>query len=156
MIRPCREDDAEALTSLLHDLEDLSTITSETLETTLARVKKQLAHITESEEHTFLVSANGDKLSAYISAHWHPTLLHADGEGFISELFVRPERREGGIGTALLNCIIEEGRLRGCARLSLLNMRNKTSYERAYYTQRGWKERPHAANFVLELKERTL
>ena len=152
MIRPCREDDAEGLSSLLHSLEDLSTIASESFEITLVRVKKQLAHIVKSAEHILLVATKEDEVVAYISAHWHPTLLHADGEGFISELFVHPEERSRGLGTSLLNCIIQEGKVRGCARLSLLNMRNKSSYERAYYTQRGWQERPNAANFVLELK----
>ena len=151
MIRPCRQDDAEGLTSLLHGLEGLSTISKESFETTLARVKKQLARITQSAEHTLLVAAQGERITAYVSVHWHPTLLHADGEGFISELFVHPGERSRGLGTSLLHCIIQEGEVRGCARLSLLNMRNKPSYERAYYAQRGWQERPDAANFVLEL-----
>ncbi len=151
MIRPCRVEDADGLTSLLHSLEGLSTISAEPLETTLERVKKQLSYVVESSEHTLLVVTEEERITAYISAHWLPTLLHADGEGFISELFVHPEERSRGLGTALLNCIIQEGKTRGCARLSLLNMRNKPSYERAYYTQRGWQERPEAANFVLEL-----
>ena len=152
MIRPCKEDDAEELTSLLHGLEHLSTIAAESFETTFIRVKKQLARIVRSTEYTLLVASNGEKLVAYISAHWHPTLLHADGEGFISELFVHPEERSRGLGTALLNCIIQEGEVRGCARLSLLNMRNKTSYEREYYAKRGWQERPDAVNFIYNLK----
>ena len=152
MIRPCREDDARGLTSLLHALEDLSSIASESFEVTLKRVEKQLAHVVESAEHTLLVAAKGERISAYISAHWHPTLLHADGEGFISELFVHPEERSSGVGTSLLGCIIQEGEVRGCARLSLLNMRNKPSYERSYYAKRGWRERPDAVNFVLGLK----
>ena len=152
MIRPCREEDAEGLTSLLHGLEHLSTIASESFETTFERVKKQLALVTKSTEHTLLVSTRGEQLVAYISAHWHPTLLHADGEGFISELFVHPEERSRGLGTTLLNCIIQEGKVRGCARLSLLNMRNKTSYERSYYAKRGWQERPNAVNFIYDLK----
>ncbi len=153
MIRACQLEDARGLTSLLHTLENLSTIATESFEVTLARVKKQLAHIVKSAEHTLLVAVNSERLSAYINVHWHPTLLHADGEGFVSELFVHPEARGEGLGTSLLHSILEEGRVRGCARLSLLNMRNKSSYERAYYTKRGWQERPHAANFVLELKD---
>ncbi len=152
MIRPCREEDAVGLTSSLHALESLSTIAAESFEVTLARVKKQLAHITRSAEHTLLVATEKERLTAYISAHWQPTLLHADGEGFVSELFVHPEERSRGLGTSLLSCIIQEGKARGCARLSLLNMRNKTSYERAYYSKRGWQERPNAANFVLNLR----
>ena len=72
------------------------------------------------------------------------------------ELFVHPEVRSKGLGTALLNCIIEEGKSRDCARLTLLNMRNKTSYERAYYAKRGWQERPDAVNFIYDLRSETL
>ena len=152
MIRACQMEDVRGLTSLLRALKGLPTIAAEPLETTLARVRKQLAYIVKSAEHTLLVAVSGEKLIAYISAHWHPTLLHADGEGFISELFVHPEARSRGLGTALLNCIIQEGKGRGCARLSLLNMRNKTSYERSYYAKRGWQERPNAVNFIYDLK----
>ena len=152
MIRPCQKEDAKGLTSLLHALEGLSTIAAETFEVTLIRVEKQLAHIVESADHTLLVAINDERLAGYIHTHWHPTLLHADGEGFVSELFVRPEERSRGLGTALLSCIIQEGEVRGCARLSLLNMCNKTSYEGAYYAKRGWQERPNAVNFVLNLR----
>ena len=156
MIRPCQVEDTHALTSLLHALGDLSPIAKETFEVTLIRVEKQLAHIVDSAEHTLLVALESDKLVAYVSTHWQPTLLHERGEGFVSELFVHPEARSRGVGTALLNCITEEGQARGCARLSLLNMRNKPSYERAYYAKRGWQERPDAVNFILDLRSGTL
>ena len=156
MIRPCKEEDARGLTSLLHALEGLSTIAAETFEVTLTRVEKQLAHVVESADHTLLVAMNGERLAGYIHTHWHPTLLHTDGEGYVSELFVHPEERSSGLGTALLNCISEEGQARGCARLTLLNMRNKPSYERAYYAKRGWQERPDAVNFIYDLRSGTL
>ena len=136
---------------MLHGLGNLSTVASESFDSTFKRVKKQLAQVARSAEHTLLVAVSGE-IVAYVSVHWHPTLLHADGEGFISELFVHPERRGSGLGTALLRCIIEEGEARGCSRLSLLNMRSKPSYERAYYAKRGWQERPDAVNFVYDLK----
>ena len=152
MIRACQKDDAHDLTSLLHSLENLSTTSKETFEVTLIRVEKQLTHIAGSAEHTLLVATSDGRLMGYVSAHWQSTLLHEKGEGFVSELFVHPEGRGNGLGTSLLGCIIEEGQVRGCARLSLLNMRNKPSYERAYYAERGWQERPDAVNFVYDLR----
>lgn len=153
MIRAGTPNDAKGLTELLHAIEDLSQIGKESFETTLARVQKHLERIASSSEHTLLVFEEESRIVGYINAHWHPMMLTADGEGYISELFIHPEFRSKGIGTALTNRIIEEGRARGCARLSLLNMRNKPSYERGYYTKHDWAERPNAANFIYDLKQ---
>ena len=75
------------MTSLLHALEGLSTIATETFEVTLIRVEKQLAQIVESTDHTLLVAVSGERLAGYIHTHWHPTLLHTDGEGYVSRAF---------------------------------------------------------------------
>jgi GNAT superfamily N-acetyltransferase len=145
--------DAEGLTKLLHAIKDLSQISKESFEVTLARVHKHLERIASSTEHTLLVAEENDQITGYINVHWHPMMLAADGEGYVSELFVHPDFRSKGIGTLLMDKMIEEGRARGCARLCLLNMRNKLSYERSYYTKNGWAERPNAANFIYDLKK---
>ena len=152
IIRAGTLEDAAGIARLLHKIEGLGTIGSEAFEMTLARVRTQFSTIINSQAHTLLVSAKNDIINAYISVHWHPTFLQADGEGFVSELFVIPEMRSQGIGTRLLECIKNEAKKRGCARLSLLNMRHKASYERAYYQNLNWTERPNAANFILDLK----
>ncbi len=152
MIRASTRNDAEGLTQLLHAIEDLTQIGKESFGTTLARVHKHLERIDSSNEHTLLVAEEKSQITGYINAHWHPMMLHADGEGHISELFVHPDFRSRGIGTMLINKIVEEGRTRGCARLCLLNMRHKPSYERAYYAKQGWVERPNAVNFIYDLK----
>ncbi len=153
MIRAGIVKDAEGLTRLLHVIEDLSQIGRESFEATLARVQKHLERSVSSTEHTLFVAEDNNKIIGYINVHWHPMMLHADGEGYISELFIHPEFRSRGLGTALTSKIIEEGRARGCARLCLLNMRNKPSYERSYYTKQGWVERPSAVNFIYDLKK---
>lgn len=152
MIRAGTIHDAEGLTRLLHSIEDLTQIGKEDFEETLARVRKHLVRIVSSPEHTLLVAEEDGKIIGYINVHWHPMMLQADGEGYISELFIHLEFRSRGIGTLLTDKIIEEGRALGCARLCLLNMRNKPSYERGYYTKHGWAERPNAANFTYDLK----
>jgi GNAT superfamily N-acetyltransferase len=152
MIRAGTPNDARGLTQLLHAMEGLSTVSKESFETTLARVQKHLERISSSSEHTLLVAEENSQIIGYINVHWHPTMLHADGEGYVSELFIHSEFRSRGIGTLLTDKIIEEGRAQSCARLCLLNMRNKPSYERAYYTKHGWVERPNAANFIYDLK----
>lgn len=153
MIRLAIRDDARALTKLLHAIEDLSTVSKESFETTQTRVQKHLERIVSSNEHTLFVAEENQCVVGYINVHWHPTFLHADGEGYISELFIHPDFRSRNLGTLLIQKTIEEGKTRGCARLCLLNMRNKPSYERGYYTKHGWAERPNAANFIYDLKE---
>ncbi len=152
MIRAGAPNDAKGLTELLHAIEDLSQIGKESFEAMLARVHKHLVRIISSNEHTLLVAEESNQIIGYINVHWHPMMLMADGEGFVSELFIHPDFRSRGIGALLTEKIIEEGKTRGCARLCLLNMRNKPSYERSYYTKHGWVERPNAANFVYDLR----
>lgn len=152
MIRVVTHNDAKSLAKLLHEIEGLSQIASESFEVTLARVQKHLERIISSNEHTLLVAEESSKVIGYINIHWHPVMLHADGEGYVSELFIHPDFRSRSIGTSLTEKIIEEGRARGYARLNLLNMRNKLSYKRSYYTKHGWQERPNAANFIYDLK----
>lgn len=151
-VRPVRAEDAEALTSLLRALEDLTQIAAEAEGDTRARVQEHLRVITGSDRHTLLVAEDArGALLGYVSVHWQPTLLRRGGEGYVSELFVHPGGRGGGIGTELLARVYDEARARGCARLQLENMRHKPSYQRGYYAKRGWQERPLAANFVYDL-----
>ena len=56
-----------------------------------------------------------------------------------------------GVGRKLLDAIATEARTRGCTRLSLINLRNRESYQRQFYIKAGWQERGEAANFVLQL-----
>jgi ribosomal protein S18 acetylase RimI-like enzyme len=153
MIRAGTPDDARGLTELLRSIEDLGQIAKETFEETLTRVQKHLERIVSSNEHTLLVAEENRQIVGYVNVHWHPMMLTADGEGYISELFIHPNFRSRNLGTLLTEKIIEEEKARGCVRLCLLNMRNKTSYERDFYSKHDWQERPNAANFIYDLKE---
>jgi GNAT superfamily N-acetyltransferase len=66
----------------------------------------------------------------------------------VSELFVRESARGQGVGRELLRNIETTARARGCARLSLINLRNRESYMRQFYVKAGWEERREAANFI--------
>jgi GNAT superfamily N-acetyltransferase len=99
--------------------------------------------------HTIFVAVNSENLAVgYVSVHWLPYLFMSGPEGFVSELFVSPENRGVGIGSALLNEVKKEGALRGCNRLSLLNGKHRESYNRGFYTTQGWEERPLMVNFI--------
>jgi GNAT superfamily N-acetyltransferase len=66
----------------------------------------------------------------------------------VSELFIAESRRGQGIGARLLDTVAEEARSRGCARLLLLNIRKRESYERGFYRKHGWIEWEDAAVFI--------
>jgi GNAT superfamily N-acetyltransferase len=54
---------------------------------------------------------------AYVSSTW--SVEHGGKSAWLEELYVLPQWRDQGVGTALLNSAIEEARLRGCASLDL-------------------------------------
>jgi GNAT superfamily N-acetyltransferase len=74
-------------------------------------------------------------------------------EGFVTELFVKSSARGYGVGAALLEAVIAEGKRRGCTRLSLLNNRHRESYQRGFYHKQGWQERGDLVNFIYPLGE---
>jgi GNAT superfamily N-acetyltransferase len=146
-IRPANESDTAGLAALLQTLgNDLPRLAGEPYPTALARV---LSALDAKTDHTLLVADAGG-VAGFIHTVWQPSLLRTGGEGFVTALFVHPERRGEGLGQKLLAEIRAEAEQRGCSRLMLVNMRDRPSYERGFYTKQGWTERQGAINFVLE------
>jgi GNAT superfamily N-acetyltransferase len=118
------------------------------------QVARHLSACLAEESHLVLAAVTGDsEIAGYVSVHWLPYLFLPGPEGFVSELFVREGQRGRGAGRMLLAAVKKEAARRGCARLSLLNMRGRPSYERQFYAKDGWTERPEAANFILRFPE---
>lgn len=154
VIRPACEADAAVLARFLRDLGLFRRLEGETAEVTETRVGRHLRMCLADASHTILAAEIGGRLAGYAAVHWLPYLILKGPEGYLSELFVAEQNRGTGIGTALLNAVVEEGRDRGCARLMLEAVKTRESYIRGFYTQRGWAERPDMANFVYEYQSR--
>lgn len=105
------------------------------------------------ENHSVLVAEYDGDVVGYAAVHWLPYLFLPAPEGFISELFVSEYFRGKGIGARLLDEITKRAKERDCARLHLVNGRNRPSYEMRFYHKRGFVERESLANFVMVLKE---
>ena len=151
-IRPARPSDATEISEVLLQIEDLKSVTVIGREAIKARVSQQLAIADASPQSTVLVAIGADgSIAGYGSVHWAPFLFLAGSEGYITELFITPANRRHGLGTALLQAIETEARRRSCARLALLNGRDRESYRRQFYARRGWIERAGMANFILPL-----
>lgn len=73
---------------------------------------------------------------AYVSFIW--ALEHGGHAGWLEELYVMPEHRDGGIGTQLLEAVISAATAAGCAALDLeidsAHERVRSLYERHGFT----------------------
>lgn len=151
-IRRANTTDGPAISDMLRALGWFPHINAESPQATQQRVHRHLASCTSNQSHLVLVAQTGSsEIVGYCAVHWLPYLLLPGLEGYVSELFIQEKFRGQGIGKKLLNRVKEQAFQRGCSRLMLLNMRNRESYGRQFYTKQGWVERPQAANFVLHL-----
>ncbi|HYN88847.1 MAG TPA: GNAT family N-acetyltransferase, partial [Ardenticatenaceae bacterium] len=142
-------DDATSITDLLRSLGWFAHMETEPPETSRERVAKHLALCLADASHSVYVAVDADgTVIGYCAIHWLPYLFMTGPEGYVSELFVREAGRGRGVGTRLLETVIEEARGRGCRRLQLVNMKHRESYQRGFYPKHGWVERPAAGNFV--------
>ena len=148
-IRKAHPGDALALASLLHDLGWFERIKNQPAEKTAAIVARHLEQCLADGSHSiYLAEGPSGELTGYIAVHWLPFLFLPGPEGFVSELFVLEAGRGQGVGSSLLQAVKQEAAERGCYRLSLLNAKQRESYQRGFYQKQGWEERSSMANFV--------
>ena len=151
-IRQATIEDAPTLTRLLCELNYFQRLEKQSYEETLSQVRRQLAGELSSDCHSIYVAEDENtSLTGYAAVHWLPYLFLPGPEGYVSELFISVSARSQGVGTRLLETIRQDAQKRGCTRLSLVNMRQRESYQRGFYKSRGWQERPEAANFILKI-----
>ncbi len=152
-IRRAITSDADRITDLLIGLKHFRRLEGKPREAVLKQVTAHLDLCLADDSHGVYVAEDDQgEIVAYAAVHWLPYLFLPGPEGYVSELFVDGAARGQGIGARLLEIIAEEARVRGCSRLSLINMRDRESYQRGFYARHGWEERPDAANFVLEIR----
>ena len=151
-IRKVRVEDAQPLAVLLQEIGWFELLKNETLAAASRRVESQLEYCLADNSHSIFVAELAEStIVGYVSVHWLPYLFLPGSEGFVSELFVRDAARGQGIGRCLLQTVETEAQARGCSRLSLINFRNRESYQRRFYVKLGWEERIDAANFIYRI-----
>lgn len=153
-VRRAQHEDVPVIADIIRKLGWFKHAENESPSATEQRVLLHLELADADDSHTVLVAEDeGGKVAGYISVHWLPYLMLAGPEGYVSELFVREDARGQGVGATLMNDVKELATAKGCSRLMLLNSRERASYERDFYSQLGFEERPEMVNWVLQLRE---
>lgn len=152
MIRKALPSDAQAITDILRSIGWFEQVNSTADDILNERIGKNVDLSHSDQSHSIYVAEEDGNVVGYAAVHWLPYLFFAGAEGYVSELFIHETARGKGIGTQLLAAVKEEAGERGCARLMLINSRDRESYMRKFYEKQGWKERAEMANFVYVLK----
>lgn len=148
-IRRAGVGDASAIANILRETGWFEVLKSESVMETEKRIAGLLRTCLADNSHSVYVGVDQkDTPAGYTSVHWLPYMFLYGAEGYISELFVLASARGSGVGAALLDAVRDEAIERDCARLSLLNNRQRESYHRRFYEKQGWEERPGMANFI--------
>ncbi len=151
-VRHAEPDDAASIADLLRSIPWFTRIAAEPAESTRVNVLSELNRCLADDSHSVSVAeTDTGAVIGYVSVHWLPYLMHPGPEGYLSELFIHESARGQGVGSKLLDVVVQEAKARGCYRLMLINMKARESYQREFYKKQGWEERPDAANFVYML-----
>ncbi|GHO95405.1 hypothetical protein KSF_054530 [Reticulibacter mediterranei] len=168
IIREVRMEDSQAIAEIIRVLDWSEQISNEPVMQTQAQVADRIEHCIREENHTILVAERrpdnseqgvpSSSLSAsiqgtvigYVAVHWFFHLLRGS-DGYVSELFLRPDETGHGVGSCLLDAVYTSAHQRGCTQLILVNRRIRESYRRHFYTKHGWEEQPESAFFSLVL-----
>ena len=154
-IREARTGDAARIAEILREIgwsERRNALPLDEVAGPIAKLIERCAG--NSEGHSIFVAADeSDTVLGFLNVHWVPFIMLGSLEGYVSDVFVSPSAGGMGIGKALVERVIEEGKSRGCMRLMLTNGKEKLSYKTGFYKKLGWTERPSVANFVYYYKE---
>ncbi|MDR2980862.1 MAG: GNAT family N-acetyltransferase [Puniceicoccales bacterium] len=152
LIREATISDAMGIAQVMHTIDEIKVAIGDTLDETCTRVERAISTAITTGASTILVGITSEGLIvAYCAVHWVPFVFLSGPEAYISELFLRPDVRGSGLGAALLKEVRSRAALRGCSRISLLNHRERESYQRCFYAKQGFQEREQMANFILPM-----
>jgi GNAT superfamily N-acetyltransferase len=90
------------------------------IEITPPLLRQAMAQVFHSDHWgLFLVARKGGEPIGVAAVAFSWTLEHAGKTAWLDELYVRPEHRGRGVGTALIERVIEEAQAQGCRAIDL-------------------------------------
>lgn len=146
IIRPAQESDALGIAEVLHAQQVFSAMLLSSPQETAVRITERLRTGYPQYDSVY-VAVHDQQIVGYGAVRWLNGLILPGPDAYLSELFVLPEFRSQGIGTALLSRFRQEAVERGSTRLWCINLRNRDSYQRGYYKKSGWEEKDIAVFF---------
>ena len=154
VIRPALPSDSAGIAELLHGIGWFKAYESQTPAQNQQALQTLLDHAhTEPERSLLLVAEDAQqRVHGYCAVHWLPIAVLQGWEAYVSELFIAEATRGAGLGQQLLDVATQAARDKGCMRIWLVNNRERSSYVRGFYPQKGWSEQAEMARFVLPLR----
>lgn len=108
------------------------------------RLNKAVEEILIDEQWgSFLLAREQDRSVGLAAVSYTRTLEHGGKSAWLDELYVLPEKRGRGIGTALVEEVIARCRASGCAAIDLEVDQEHQDAERLY-SRHGFKQLPRA------------
>jgi glucosamine-phosphate N-acetyltransferase len=134
-IRPCINDDFEEVLELLRQLWPDKSLDPIAL-------RKVFSLAITSDSQIYICAANDDKVVGFGSLTLKNSLWQEGFLGHIDELVLDAEHRGRGIGTQLIEHIIDAAKRRGCSRVELDSAFHRKEahdfYERMGFENRGY------------------
>lgn len=147
-VRPATPLDAEPIADILTEI-GVTKLLAEPDALTRQRLRDAI-RAADGLHHTVLVAEQRGEVVGFVAVHWTHNFRQGV-DGFVSDLFVRSDRRGNGSGTALVRAVERAAAERGCQRLVLLNGKGGEAYQRGFYPKLGFDEHDELACFVREL-----
>lgn len=148
LVRPADPRDAVAIAEILEEI-GVTKLLAEPDPLTRQRLRSAIG-AADDDRHTVLVAERDGEVIGFVAVHWTHNFRQGI-DGFVSDLFVRSDRRGGGSGTALVDAVKRRASAVGCQRLVLFNGKESEAYARGFYPKLGFTEHDELACFILEL-----
>ena len=99
-----------------------------------------VSQVVKHPEAAVFVAVDGVEVLGYAAVSIRPQMRLGGLLASIDELVVTAARRGAGVGTQLLDAAIAHARSLQCRRIDVLTNRARDSYQRGFYTERGFDE----------------
>jgi GNAT superfamily N-acetyltransferase len=149
MVRVAGRDDAEVVAALLHDFNEEFQTPTPGAEVLAARLRELLAG------GSTIALLAGEPANGVALLTLRPNVWYDGPVALLDELYVRPDLRGRGIGTALLHRAVEVVRERG-GRLMEINVDEDDSGARRFYERHGFTNQPAGQSERMLYYEREL